>query len=94
MVLLSNAQKKNLLSKAKSGDYYLWMTNWDPKTGQHIMVWPTNKGLSKGITYFKNVYQVRSPKEKVSNVNKRSGRAYKSGRFFTITNSMSKVLEN
>lgn len=94
MVTLSNAQKRNLLTKARSGDYYLWLTKWTPSSGQHILIWPTNKGLNKGITYFRNVYQVRSPKDKVTNADKKSGSAYRSGRFFTMDNSMSKILEN
>lgn len=96
-IVMTNTQKKNLLQKAKSGNYYVRLTDYDNKKGQYIIIFPTDKGLANGITFFRNVYPVRPPaiprpggvKEKFD---KRGGAAYKSGRFFTINKTVAKVL--
>ena len=97
-ILLTNAQKKNLLQKAKSGNYYVILTNYDDKKGQYIILFPTDKGLSNGLSFFRSVYHVRPPaiplppSVKKSPFNKVGGSAYKNGRFFVINNSIAKVL--
>jgi hypothetical protein len=96
-IFLSDTQKKNLVKKAKSGDYYLRLSNYDTKNGQHIIIFPTDKGIKKGMTFFKNVYPVRPPQiprpdKKVDKFNKRGGAAYKQGRFFVMSDTMAKVL--
>lgn len=90
-VKLTSQQKKNILNKAKSGDYYVWLSEWKPRKGQHLLVFPTNKGLAKGMRFFRNFYPVLTASDPPPS-NKRSGNAYKQGRFFTIKNSVAKVL--
>lgn len=93
-VKLTSAQKKNLYKKAKSGYYYVRLTNWNPKSGQYIVVFPTNKALKEGrLRFFKNFYPVvgrTDPPPK----NKRGGAAYKQGRFFMINKSVEDLLLN
>jgi hypothetical protein len=94
---ITNAQKRNLLSKAQSGKYYLYLTEYDNKKGQYIIVFPTNKGLEEGVTFRRNFYPVRLPKiprpgMKNERFDRSSGTAYKEGRFFRINDSMAKVL--
>jgi len=91
-VKLTTQQKHNLLKKAKSGDYYVWLSEWKPGKGQHIVVFPTNKGLSRGMGVFRNFYPVLTPRDSPPS-NKRGGNAYKEGRFFTIKNSLARVLD-
>ena len=96
-IVLTNAQKRNLITKAKSGDYYVRLTNYNNKKGQYILVFPTNRGLAKGISFFKNFYPVippniPRPNRKVQTFDKRGGAAYKEGRFFRIDNTVAKVL--
>lgn len=90
-VNLTSRQRKNILNKAKSGNYYVWLSDWKPKNGQHILVFPTNKGLATGMKFFRNFYPVLSANDPPPS-NKRGGNAYKQGRFFTIKNSLAKVL--
>ena len=95
MTLISKPQKREILKKARSGDYYIVLTKWSPKHGQHILIWPTNKGLSKNITYHKNIYQVYSPTDKLTNNQKKSGKAYKTNSgMFIITNVLSNIIES
>ena len=96
-IVLTNAQKTNLIKKAKSGDYHLRLTGYSDKTGQHIIIFPTEKGVKKGMTFFKNVYPVRPPKiprpgKKKERFNRKGGVAYKRGRYFTINDTMARVL--
>ena len=58
---LTTAVKKNIMSKARSGNYYVRLTNWNPKTGQHFVIFPTNKGLENGIRFSPQYVQVRLP---------------------------------
>lgn len=96
-IVLTNAQKTNLIKKARSGDYHLRLTNYSDKIGQHIFIHPTEKGLKKGITNFKNVYPVRPPNiprpgKKPDRFNRKGGVAHMKGRFFVINGPMAKVL--
>ena len=96
-IVLTNAQKTNLIKKAKSGNYYLRLTDYDNKTGQHIIIFPTDRGLKKGMTFFRNVYPVRPPKiprpgKKGDKFNRKGGMAHKNGRFFVMSGTMAKVL--
>jgi hypothetical protein len=96
---LTPAVKKNILSKARSGNYYVRLTNWNPKTGQHFVIFPTNVGLERGIRFNPEYVQARFPEiprpgTKKNSFDKRGGFALKSGRFFKMSNSVSKLLQN
>ena len=96
---LTPAVKKNILSKARSGNYYVRLTNWNPKTGQHFVIFPTNKGLENGIRFNPEYVQVRFPEiprpgTKKNSFDKKGGFAFKSGRFFKMSNSVSKLLQS
>lgn len=93
--------RKNILAKARSGDYYVRLTNWDPKTGQHFVVFPTNKGLAKGVRFKPEYIKVRIPdiprpnEGKKNSFDRRGGYAYKDtgSRFFRMSASVSKLLK-
>ena len=96
---LTPAVKKNILSKARSGNYYVRLTNWDPQSGQYFIVFPTNSGLDKGLKFKTEYIQVRFPEiprpgTKKNSFDKRGGYAVKTGRFFKISNSVSKILQS
>ena len=89
--MLSKERKANLLKKAQSGDYYLYLQPYNSSRDQYIIMWPTNKGLANGVPLRRNKIKVRNAKM-TGNFDKNKGTAYKTGRFFTINNSIAKVL--
>jgi len=96
---LTPSVKKNILDKAQSGNYYVRLTDWNLKTGQHFVIFPTNAGLKRGIRFDPQYVQVRFPEiprpdTKKNSFDKRGGFALKSGRFFKMSNSVSKILQN
>ena len=96
---LTSTVKKNIMDKARSGNYYVRLTNWNPKTGQHFVIFPTNKGLESGIRFSPQYVQVRFPEipipgTKKNSFDKKGGFAFKAGRFFKMSNSVSKLLQN
>ena len=106
VILLTNSQRASIVKKARSGNYYVVLTEYDNKKGQHILIFPTNKGLSKGIPFGRNFYPVRLPKiprppvkrgrfyvQSEPSFDRRRGAAYKEGRFFVTNNSIRKVLK-
>ena len=106
VILLNDYRRSELIKQARSGDYYVLLTAYDDKRGQHIIVFPTNKGLGNGIPFKRNVYPVRLPKipkppikkgrfhiQKDPSFDKRRGAAYKDGRFFIANNSIRKILK-
>lgn len=93
-VRLTPAQKRNLYKKANSGYYYVRLSNWNPKSGQHIVVFPTNKALNEGkLRFFRNFYPVLGKNDPPPK-NKRGGGAYKQGRFLVINKSVEDLLLN
>lgn len=93
MIVLSDNNKKKILNMIKSGNYYLWLFEWTPTKGQDLVLFPTNKGLKNGVKFEPKYYPVRHPNPmKGIKIDKRSGSAYKSGRFLVINNSVKKVL--
>lgn len=89
--MLNKEQKAHLLKKAKSGHYYLYLQPYNSSRDQYIIMFPTNKGLTEGVPLRRNKIKVRNAKM-TGNFDKSKGAAYKAGRFFTINNSLAKVL--
>jgi len=89
--MLNKERKANLLKKAKSGHYYLYLQPYNSSRDQYLIMWPTNKGLAKGVPLRRNKIKVRNAKMS-GNFDKSKGFAYKQGRFFLINNSIASVL--
>ena len=104
MVLVTSfnaAVRKNLLEKARSGNYYVRLTNWDPKSGQHFVVFPTNKGIASGIRFKPQYINVRLPDiprpgSKKNSFDRRGGYAFKEdgSRLTKMSASVSKLLRS
>lgn len=89
--MLSKERKDALLKKAKSGQYYLYLQPYNSSRDQYIVMWPTNKGVAEGVPLRRNKIKVRNAKMS-GNFDKSKGTAYRSGRFFTIDNSLANIL--
>ena len=77
-----------------SGDYFLWLTEWKPRGGQYLLVYPTDQGIDKGLP--KGLLESRLVRaggpRKWAKFDTSSGVAYKSGRFTVQSGSISKIL--
>ena len=96
---LTPTVKKNILAKARSGDYYVRLTDWNTKSGQHFVIFPTNIGLDKGIKFKPEYVNVRFPEiprpDKKNNVfDKKGGYAYSEKKVLKMSDTVSKILEN
>lgn len=91
---MNSETKKKLLNMVNTGDYFLWLTEWKPKDGQYILVYTTDKGVSKGLPKgLVERHMVRvGGSRKFAKFDTSSGSAYKSGRFLVKSDSINKLL--
>lgn len=91
--VLNDKQREDLIKKVRSGNYYLWLGEFNRFKGQHMTLFPSNKGIKSGLKPRKEIIKVRPPNPKsVSKSKFTSGAAYKSGRFTVFDNGIRKIL--
>ena len=100
MILISDEMKKKIYKKIESGNYYVWLTEYTKKSGQHIIIYPSDKLLKTNKNFKKEIIPVRlpyipKPGKKQNNVkfDKRSGSGIKKGRFTTINQPLMNILK-
>ena len=91
--------KKEILKKIRSGNYYVWLTEYSKKKGQHIIIFPSDKIVKTKKNFSREIIPVRlpyipKPGKKSSDIkfNIKGGAGKKQGRFVTINQPLMNIL--